>query len=374
VYTLSAGSFDTKNFAALAKLQDIPAESSSENKDYDPATVALLQSMGGFFCGFKSSTDAISTIKIQHQKRDVQGTEDTDQIMESFLLHRVRPESEMQNTQGTYSLWKDVEEMDVSYCGTMLSAYDVVKSLTGGTSILVPIELIIPFCSLLMTQAYSMYPRFLFGDLQWVVKLSGQGLVIARVNPMHSIEKITRKKGRKYYVKGDPHHEKTLTNYRPAFLEAAAMCPSITNALPDRHTFQQVRTKVKLITNAIWETEDLAERMNREEVMRVLGYAKVAGTTPVLTVDQTQNKTYNVTKTKETTKDIRVTKSLEFKETEFEFNVTGIQIDTCRSYIYGVNVRQGLRTHLSNWFRRRPFALPAQTIQIYSSKSSKYIK
>jgi hypothetical protein len=89
-----------------------------------PAQRELLKRIF-MFVGYKHSTDAIEYIKLLHRTRDVAGSEQTKAVLESFLYHRVKPDCELQNRAGTYSLFEDVESMDVSKCGVYLSLYEI---------------------------------------------------------------------------------------------------------------------------------------------------------------------------------------------------------------------------------------------------------
>ncbi|GHU20182.1 hypothetical protein FACS189472_11100 [Alphaproteobacteria bacterium] len=84
------------------------------------------------FVGYKHATDAICTIKLLHNGRDVGGSEQTKAILESFLYHRVKPECELQSRAGTYSLFEDVEKMDVSKCGVYISLWELVEAFSTG--------------------------------------------------------------------------------------------------------------------------------------------------------------------------------------------------------------------------------------------------
>jgi hypothetical protein len=65
------------------------------------------------FVGWKAATDGIQTIRMLHNSKEVPGTEQGKQIIESYLYHRAKPECELLNCSGMYSNWKDVKNMDV---------------------------------------------------------------------------------------------------------------------------------------------------------------------------------------------------------------------------------------------------------------------
>jgi hypothetical protein len=44
-------------------------------------------------------------------------------VLESYVYHRVDPDCELQNRAGTYSLFQDIVNIDVSKCGVYISLY-----------------------------------------------------------------------------------------------------------------------------------------------------------------------------------------------------------------------------------------------------------
>jgi hypothetical protein len=121
-----------------------------------PAQRELLKRIF-MFVGYRHSTDAIEYIKLLHRTRDVAGSEQTKAVLESFLYHRVKPDCELQNRAGTYSLFEDVESMDVSKCGVYLSLYEIAEAFAlGGKVLFIRFPLVIPFDGILSLQGFTL--------------------------------------------------------------------------------------------------------------------------------------------------------------------------------------------------------------------------
>jgi hypothetical protein len=60
------------------------------------------------FVGYKYVSDAIHFVKALNRTKDVVGTEQTRQVLESFLHHRLQPECELESKAGTRSNSADV--------------------------------------------------------------------------------------------------------------------------------------------------------------------------------------------------------------------------------------------------------------------------
>jgi hypothetical protein len=143
------------------------------------------------FVGWKAATDGIQSIRMVHNSKEIPGTEQGKQIVESYLYHRAKPECELLNCSGMYSNWRDVRNMDVSVCGTYISLYELAHHYYGNEgNMTIEICMVFPFDSFLLTQAFNVYPRFLFGDISLRVRLTTEAVVFAQVSPAASMSKI----------------------------------------------------------------------------------------------------------------------------------------------------------------------------------------
>jgi hypothetical protein len=188
------------------------------------------------FVAYKHATDAIQSIKLLHRTRDVGGSEQTKAVTESFLYHRVKPECDLQNKAGTYSLHSDVEKMDVSKCGVYLSIYTLADAYgLGARAFNIRFPLIVPFDGLLVLQAFTLYPKCTFGSFSLLVKLMSESLVVAQGSPKESITKETRL------------HHSTINgvHYEQQFLEIANFVNA--DALQKRNMFYQFSSLINLI-------------------------------------------------------------------------------------------------------------------------------
>jgi hypothetical protein len=118
------------------------------------------------FVGYKHAPEAIKQNKSTHRTKDVGGSSQVRHVLEAYVYHRVKPECELQNKAGTYSLSSDVEKLDVSKCGVYLSIYTLAEAYgLGAKSFNVRFPLFIPFDALLKYQGFTLYPKSTFGAL-----------------------------------------------------------------------------------------------------------------------------------------------------------------------------------------------------------------
>jgi hypothetical protein len=145
------------------------------------------------FAGYKHVSVAIDYIKLLHRTKDVPGSEQSRGVLESYLYHRVKPDCEMQNRASTYSLFQDIENMDVSKCGVYISLYTLAEAFgLGGRIMNIYFPLIIPFDGVLSLQGFSLYPKCTSGGFSLLIKITAESLVIAPVPPSISIVRETR--------------------------------------------------------------------------------------------------------------------------------------------------------------------------------------
>jgi hypothetical protein len=266
------------------------------------------------FVGYKHASDALWQDKSLHNTKDVGGTEQTRSVLESFLYHRVKPECELKNKAGTYSLPEDVENMDVSKCGTYISIYTLAEAYgLGAKSFNIRFPLIIPFDALLKLQGFTLYPKCTFGAFSLLVKLAAESLVIKQVSPKVSIEKETRL------------HHSTINgvHYEQRFLEIAHHVSA--DALPKRNRFHQLTDPIDLIARVNWTDE----------------------------LDGNNAPTGHI-------KDVTYTRS------EVIFGSTTITALQIKSYIYGYKISQRLKDFLRVYFTQNPFVVPAEMVRAYS--------
>jgi hypothetical protein len=145
------------------------------------------------FCGYKHASDAIAEYKLKLNHHDISNSAQSNAARESYPYHRVKPDCELQNRTGTYSLWEDIEAYETSICGRYISLYELAEKLRNGdTYFPVRFPLIIPVDATLLLQSTQIFPNCAFGYLSLHVLLTPASLVLARVNPQVSIDKCTR--------------------------------------------------------------------------------------------------------------------------------------------------------------------------------------
>jgi hypothetical protein len=213
---------------------ELPSTASSSITPYQK----LIYERTMCFAGWKSVTDAIGSLRLLHEGRDIGGTEQTKAALESWVYHRCKPDCEKQNKSGTYSLFEDVENYDVSMVGCYFSMWDVAKAFHGtGTTLRLTIKLIIPFDSIFCLMGFSLYPKRIFGGMSLMIKFCTESMVFCRVNPTASIRRETRL-----------HHSNGSDgkNYKAALLAAASALEDNPNAIAVRNRFYQIGTPVSL--------------------------------------------------------------------------------------------------------------------------------
>lgn len=133
------------------------------------------------FVGFKSSNQIISGYRILNKNMKT-GCEQPDAIYESTTTYFLKPEQEINGRPNVYSTWKAAFGCDEFVCGTYIDIpHDAPLS---STSFNCEFDLNIPFDDILALSGFTMYPNYLFGNLQIEIKTAiERSLVICQCDP-----------------------------------------------------------------------------------------------------------------------------------------------------------------------------------------------
>jgi hypothetical protein len=260
------------------------------------------------FVGYRHSSDAIQYIKLLHRTRDVSGSEQSRAVLESYLYHRVKPDCELQNRAGTYSLFQDIVNMDVSKCGVYISLYTLAEAFGLGRKIMnIRFPIVVPFDGVLPLEAFSLYPKCTFGDFSLLIKITAELLVVAQVAPFISMTRETRL------------HHSTISgvHYEQEFLEIANFTSAA--ALQQRNKYYQIGAPLSLIARVNW------------------------------TVDA-DGKVDSVTYTR----------------SDVQFGSTTISAVQIKSHVHGYKIKPRLKEFLKSYFVENLLVVPGEIVRHYS--------
>ena len=124
------------------------------------------------FIGLKSSSHIIDAYRILNANRKTD-CEQTQALYENSIVHFLKPESEIKGRPNIYTPWENAFHHDESVCGVYIpnfvSADHLFWSQAENTQT-VEFDLTIPFDDILSLSNISMYPNYLFGNLQMEFK------------------------------------------------------------------------------------------------------------------------------------------------------------------------------------------------------------
>jgi hypothetical protein len=197
--------------------------------------------------------------------------------------------------------------MDVSKCGVYLSLYEIAEAFAlGGKVLFIRFPLVIPFDGILSLQGFTLYPKCTFGSFSLIIRLTSQSLVIARVDPSVSIDKMTHL-----------HHSIIGgENYQTRFLQIAHFVSAASTS--NRNRFYQLGNPVSLIANCT--------------------FTEAGG---------------NIT-------------GVEYTNSEVIFGSATISAVQIKSYVHGYKIQDKLREFLKAYFSAHPFGVAAEMIRSYS--------
>ena len=128
------------------------------------------------FVGLKSSSHIIDSYRILNANRKT-GCEQTQAVYENSIVHFLKPEAEIQGRPNIYTPWENAFHHDESVCGKYLRAF--VSSAhpfwkEDEYSQTIEFNLTIPLDDILSLSNISMYPNYLFGNLQMEFKTTSK--------------------------------------------------------------------------------------------------------------------------------------------------------------------------------------------------------
>lgn len=128
------------------------------------------------FVGLKSSSHIIEGYRILNSNRKT-GCEQTQALYENAIVHFLKPHEETQGRPNIYTPWENAHEYSTSVCGTYLDTDTYAMrdpSLSKNQKRTVTFDLTIPLDDILSLSNISMYPNYLFGNLQLEFKTTSQ--------------------------------------------------------------------------------------------------------------------------------------------------------------------------------------------------------
>ena len=129
------------------------------------------------FVGLKSSSHIIGSYRILNANRKT-GCEQTQALYENAVVHFLKPEEEIQGRPNIYTPWENAFHHDESVCGVYIP--DFVSSehpfwpMTANYERDIEFDLTIPMDDILPLSNISMYPNYLFGNLQMEFKTTSK--------------------------------------------------------------------------------------------------------------------------------------------------------------------------------------------------------
>ena len=152
------------------------------------------------FVGLKYSAEFVDDYHFIFNNADVSSSRQLYAMTEGFVYGALHSKEEKYNKRNVFTTYNEAMECKNSVCGVYISLYDIIMGSiydenynltsapnegTAGT-VIIPIDIIIPFDGLLSTQAFQVYPNCIFGDLGMEFRFSFNGLVHCEVSPENS--------------------------------------------------------------------------------------------------------------------------------------------------------------------------------------------
>ncbi|GHU21078.1 hypothetical protein FACS189472_13460 [Alphaproteobacteria bacterium] len=281
------------------------------------------------FFGYKNSSDAIESYRIQHNGVDIGTTMQNNAGTESFLYNQMKPEIEKQNKSSSYSLWENVIKADESVCGTYVDYNRLIQHLnaTGNNIIHIEFPVTIGFDMLLPLQSFNFFPNCLFGDLTLIIKTNPNAMVWACTDPAQSIQWRVRMnsmtvENNKSGLTHDKADEK--------FLLDRAISNGITpyKYLDFSHRFTQMKCP-GICRTACYVCADVAEMVE--------DWSGTKGFTPDA---------------------VRV----EYAAIPAVFDKSAFWTETAQSIICGFTLKDSVKLALAQYYRKIPYCIPSEKI------------
>lgn len=137
------------------------------------------------FVGLKSSSHIIDSYRILNANRKT-GCEQTQALFENAVVHFMKPEEEIQGRPNIYTPWENAYHHDASVCGVYIPDFVAKANPFWSTTPVtqeIEFDLTIPLDDILALSNISMYPNYLFGNLQMEFKTtSNRNFVWTMVN------------------------------------------------------------------------------------------------------------------------------------------------------------------------------------------------
>lgn len=139
--------------------------------------IKALSAIGhNVFVGLKSSAHIIDAYRILNANHKT-GCEQTQALYENSIVHFLKPEEEIQGRPNIYTPWENAYHHDQSVCGLYVGDF-VSKDhpFWSGETVTrdVEFDLTIPMDDILSLSNISMYPNYLFGNLQMEFRTTSQ--------------------------------------------------------------------------------------------------------------------------------------------------------------------------------------------------------
>lgn len=159
-----------------------------------------------FFVGFKSAIHVLDAYRIYSKGRKT-ACEQTEALYENAITYFLKPQQEIRARPHTYSPWENVRKKDDCVCGVYIPWIDLFDrtfpdpepdsnyfrvNLTPKT-LTIEFDLNIPFDDFLPLSGMTMFPNFLFGNLQMELKETIQNNLVWCILPLvTTIENLQR--------------------------------------------------------------------------------------------------------------------------------------------------------------------------------------
>ena len=137
------------------------------------------------FVGLKASSHIIRDYRIFFNNVEISTAHQAGAIEENFLYSTFKSKGQLNNKRWRYTDYKEVQNMDNSYCGAYISLYEIAQN--SGT-VSKDIDIIIKYDDLLCFETFDVYPTSIFGQLKFMFIPDVLGFVWCQVNPMNSIK------------------------------------------------------------------------------------------------------------------------------------------------------------------------------------------
>lgn len=143
-------------------------------KDMEEGTKIPLPTFA--FVGLKSSSHIIEGYRILNSNRKT-GCEQTQALYENAIVHFLKPHEETQGRPNIYTPWENAYNFSTSVCGAYLNDVTFAQAApwkNRNVQRTVTFDLTIPLDDILPLSNISMYPNYLFGNLQLEFKTTKQ--------------------------------------------------------------------------------------------------------------------------------------------------------------------------------------------------------